>query len=127
MRDLEGDFLDWWNMIAGGQPEPVSQYRFAAHHVGLGPGIRKRLKAAKLQDWKFDFAWIDNKVAVEMEGGTWSGGAHVRGTGYDKDCKKYNAAQMLGWLVLRFTGTIMDPDPMGCIEMVQTALIKTQE
>jgi len=53
--------------------------------------------------WRFDFAWPSKKIAVEIEGGTWTGGRHTRGAGFQKDCEKYNAAAVLGWTVLRFT------------------------
>jgi len=53
--------------------------------------------------WKFDFALVGCQVAVECEGGTRSGGRHVRGTGFEKDCEKYAEAAVLGWTVLRFT------------------------
>ena len=88
-------------------PDPETQYRFAARAVGLGPGIRKRLKAAGLQDWRFDFAWPLYDLAVECEGGTWMGGGHVRGSGYERDCRKYNHAAELGWLVFRFTSNMI--------------------
>src|SRR3546814_3330096 len=54
--------------------------------------------------WRFDFAWIDRKLAVEIEGGVLSRGRHVRPKGFQNDCEKYNAAANLGWTVLRFTG-----------------------
>jgi very-short-patch-repair endonuclease len=53
--------------------------------------------------WKFDYAWPGHKIAVEAEGGVWSGGRHVRGAGYLGDMEKYNEAALLGWIVLRFT------------------------
>jgi len=53
--------------------------------------------------WRFDFAWPALLIAMEVEGGVWSGGRHVRGEGYEGDCEKYNEAQMAGWMVLRFT------------------------
>ena len=54
--------------------------------------------------WRFDFAWPEYQVACEVEGGTWIGGRHNRGLGFQKDCTKYNEAAILGWLVLRVTG-----------------------
>ena len=53
--------------------------------------------------YRFDFAWPNLKVAVEIEGGTWSGGRHTRGAGFTQDCKKYNLAAASEWLVFRFT------------------------
>ncbi len=53
--------------------------------------------------WRFDYAWIDQKVALEIEGGVWIKGRHNRGRGYVDDMEKYNAAVILGWKVLRFT------------------------
>ena len=42
-------------------------------------------------------------IAFEVEGGVYSGGRHTRGAGFTADCKKYNAAAMLGWYVIRIT------------------------
>lgn len=53
--------------------------------------------------YRFDFAWPQLKVAVEIEGGAWSGGRHTRGAGFTHDCKKYNLAAASKWLVFRFT------------------------
>ena len=72
---------------ARGLPAPVREYRF-------DPQRR----------WRFDFAWPDRMLAVEIEGGTWSAGRHTRGSGYEADLEKYNAAALSGWTVLRFSG-----------------------
>lgn len=53
--------------------------------------------------WRFDFAYPDIKLAIEIEGGTWIGGRHIHPIGFEKDCEKYNAATILGWRVLRCT------------------------
>lgn len=53
--------------------------------------------------FRFDFAWIDIRLGMEVEGGVFSGGRHTRGVGYGKDLEKYNLAAMHGWTVYRFT------------------------
>lgn len=55
--------------------------------------------------WRFDFAWLSRAVAVEIEGGVFSGGRHVRGTGFEQDAEKYAHAVLLGWKVLRVPGS----------------------
>jgi len=52
--------------------------------------------------WRFDYAWIEQRVAVEIEGGAWTRGRHTRGSGFVKDMEKYNAAVELGWKLLRY-------------------------
>jgi very-short-patch-repair endonuclease len=53
--------------------------------------------------WRFDFAWPRRKIAVEIDGGIWTGGRHTRGLGFSADLEKLNAAVELGWRVYRFT------------------------
>jgi very-short-patch-repair endonuclease len=53
--------------------------------------------------WRFDAAYPSRGIAVELDGGVYAGGRHVRGAGFEKDCEKINEAQVLGWDVYRFT------------------------
>lgn len=57
----------------------------------------------EVRKWRFDYAWVAQKVALEIEGGTRKQGRHNRHEGYEGDCRKYNRAQLLGWLVIRAT------------------------
>ena len=77
--------------------------------------------------WRFDVCWPEVLFYVELEGGVYSGGRHVRGSGYTKDCEKYNAAVMLSWTGLRFTTEMLKKDPMGCMEQIKRVLIARQE
>lgn len=89
-------------------PAPEQEYRFAAMATGgTGEGVRKRLKAARLKDWRFDFAWPDLMLAVEVEGGAWVGGRHTRGKGFIEDLKKYQEAQRMGWTIYRTAGELI--------------------
>jgi len=103
-------------------PPGVYEYRFAAHHVGLGPRLRERLAAVGLKDWRFDKAWPDEKVFAELQGGVWSGGRHVTGIGYEGDCEKLNAATLLGWRGMILTSNALKSDPLGCMEKIRTLL-----
>ena len=70
--------------VSFGLPKPETEYTFHP--------VRK---------WRFDFAWPDHKVALEVDGGIWTGGAHGRGTGITRDIEKYNEAGAMGWVVIR--------------------------
>ena len=50
--------------------------------VGLAAPIREH-RFAPPRRWRFDYAWPDRRLALEVEGGTWTGGRHVRGRGYE--------------------------------------------
>lgn len=53
--------------------------------------------------WRFDYALPRYKIAVEVEGGVWTGGRHIRPQGFLGDIEKYNTATLLGWRVFRTT------------------------
>lgn len=72
-------------------PEPQPEFRFHAQ-----------------RRWRFDLAWPDCRVAVEVDGATFAGGRHVTGTGYERDAEKLNEATVLGWRVLRVTPAMID-------------------
>ena len=69
---------------------------------GIGGWVRE-YRFDPERRWRFDFAWEPKRFAVEVEGGTWSGGRHNRGGGYAKDAAKYEAAMLAGWTVYRVT------------------------
>ena len=83
-------------LAANRLPEPTPEHRFDT--------ARK---------WRFDFAFVAHKVALEVEGGiyghrrkdgSWSTkGAHSTPAGILRDMEKYNAAALQGWRVLRVT------------------------
>lgn len=53
--------------------------------------------------WRFDFAILEQQIAIEVEGGVWTGGRHTRGNGFLKDAEKYNEASIMGWILIRTT------------------------
>lgn len=51
--------------------------------------------------WRFDAAYPELGIAIEIEGGAFVRGAHNRPARFMSDMKKYNAASYLGWRLLR--------------------------
>lgn len=87
-----------------GLPQGVAEYRF---------DDRRR--------WRFDLAWPDRHVALEVEGGTWVAGRHTRGRGYEADLEKYNRALELGWRVFRVTPAMVEDG--RAIELMERVLV----
>jgi hypothetical protein len=74
-----------------------------ARMIGLPPSEPEYEFALPERFWRFDLAFPSIKVAVEIEGGIWTGGRHTRGRGFLADIEKYNHATLLGWRLLRVT------------------------
>jgi len=72
--------------------------------------------------WRFDFAFAQFRVAVEIEGITWAGGRHQRPAGFEADAIKYARAAELGWLVLRVTPAMVKSG--HAIRLIETVLFQ---
>ncbi len=66
---------------------------------------RNYIKAIPGRKLEIDFADLENKIAIEVQGGTWAKGkmGHNSGVGIQKDCIKSNLLQLNGWIILKFT------------------------
>lgn len=61
--------------------------------------------------WRFDRAWMQKKIAFEIEGGIWGKKCrHTTGKGFQNDCYKYNEAIKDGWAVFRLTEEMLNRD-----------------
>ena len=68
---------------------------------GISPVPLKEYGFDPTRGWRFDYAWPELKVAVEIHGGGF-GGRHAQVAGQGLDFDKINAATMQGWSVLQF-------------------------
>lgn len=92
---------------AHGLPEPIPEYQFA-------PPRKWRF------DWLFKAALTIHSVALEIDGGVWTGGRHTRGAGFIADQEKLNEAAILGYVVLRVTPA--DVESGAAFALVRRAL-----
>jgi len=101
--------------------------------VGVIPddsGWRREHEFAKAdgRKWRFDWAHIPTRVAVEVDGGNRMArivngravavGRHTQ----DADYEKGNAATAAGWRVFRFSTAMIVRDPDGCAKIVARAM-----
>jgi very-short-patch-repair endonuclease len=106
LSTLERTFQTYWEMLSADEyTVPQREYRFI-------PPRR----------FRFDLAWVEYKIAVELEGGVYSGGRHTRGKGFETDCEKYNLATLHGWDVLRYTSNMLKNDPVAVINQIQSLI-----
>lgn len=107
--DLEATFATLWRQLDG--PELTPEYQF------MPP-----------RKWRFDFAHIHARIAIELDGGTWptrdkttgklQPGRHITGKGYRDDCIKRNAATARGWLVFNITSDMLTDDPVAHLDQI---------
>lgn len=99
----ERAFLTYLRVLGKDLPDPEREYEFASE-----------------RRYRFDFAWPERMVAVEIDGGTRmvGGGRH----GGDGDREKLNLAASKGWRVLRFSGDMLATDPAGCFDILRITL-----
>lgn len=71
------------------------------------------------RNFRFDYALPTKKIAIEIQGGTWTQGKHTRGKGYQNDCEKLNLAQTLGWNVLWYTPQMLEESITVILEDIE--------
>ena len=88
-----------------GLPEPIREYQ-----------------AIKGRKFRFDFAWLnpEHRLLVEVNGGTYTKGAHSTGAGIARDYEKANLACLAGWRCLAFDGKAVRSGE--AVEVVRKAL-----
>jgi len=60
-------------------------------------------KSKRSKRYRLDFAHPDTKVGIEIQGGVYNRGRHVTGSGYERDCRKYNLAYTSNWTIFLLT------------------------
>jgi hypothetical protein len=102
----------------GNRSQPHAELLFQVKAVGL-PEPKVEWQFLQTRRFRFDLAWpyIVAPLGVEVDGGTWNGGRHVRGKGYESDCEKLALAMLHGWRVIKATsGQVKSGQAIGWIQ-----------
>lgn len=89
--------------LAPDLPAPEYEYRFAPP-----------------RKWRFDAAFVDAKVAVEINGGRWKAGGGRHNT--PDDYHKMQVAAALGWRVFPVLPEQLTNDPHTVFQLLREAL-----
>ena len=65
-------------------------------------GYVREYQAIPGRKFRFDFAFLRERLLIEINGGTYNGGSHGRGVGINRDYIKNNLAVVNNWRVLSF-------------------------
>ena len=80
-----------------------------------GPELAREFVFHPTRKWRFDFAHVESRTAIEIEGGIWTASRHTTGRGFSNDCEKYNEAALRGWAVFRLTDAMINLPTLGRI------------
>jgi len=88
-------------------------FALQCEQAGLPTPLRE-YAAVPGRRFRWDFAWTDARVLVEINGGTYARMGHSTGTGIARDYEKSNLAVLAGWRTFVFdrrmveAGTALD-------------------
>ena len=106
-------------------PRPGSrgEEQFAQHCLIYHIPVEREYRFHDERKWRFDFAVVEQKIGIEIEGGSWNQGRHSRGAGFERDIIKYNTAVCMGWRILRFTtGMVQSGDAIDTLRAALKAV-----
>jgi hypothetical protein len=100
---LEDQFLSLWQAH---YPQLILEREFSDIDAWEKDYQERYLKSKRSKRYRLDFAHLQSKVGVEIQGGVYNRGRHVTGSGYERDCKKYNLAYTSEWTIFLLTNAM---------------------
>ena len=90
-----------------GSPPMLASPHYSFDVLGI-PLATPEYRFHPSRKWRVDWAWLPEKIALEIEGGTWLYGRHNRAPGFLRDMEKYRELAIAGWRVIRVTPQELD-------------------
>lgn len=100
------------------EAEDLFDFQLRAHRM---PRFERQYRFAKElgREWRADFAFVAERVLVEIDGGIWTQGAHGHPTDLVRNMEKRNDAVLLGWWLLAFpTRDVKGGKPIAFLQKV---------
>lgn len=103
MSALEDQFEKLWK---GFNPDIALEREFSDIAAWEADFQERYAKSKRSKRYRLDFAHPLSLTGVEIQGGVYSRGRHVTGSGYERDCRKYNLAYTSGWTIFLLSSTM---------------------
>jgi hypothetical protein len=100
---LEDQFLSLWQAH---YPQLVLEREFSDIDAWEKDYQERYSKSKRSKRYRLDFAHLSSKTGVEIQGGVYNRGRHVTGSGYERDCRKYNLAYTSRWTIFLLTSSM---------------------
>ena len=100
MSALEDQFLSLWQVHC---PQLILEREFSDIAAWEADYQERYAKSKRSKRYRLDFAHPDSRTGIEIQGGVYNRGRHVTGSGYERDCRKYNLAYTSGWTIFLLT------------------------
>ena len=100
MSALEDQFLGLWQAHC---PQLIFEREFSDIAAWEADYQERYAKSKRSKRYRLDFAHPDSSTGIEIQGGVYNRGRHVTGSGYERDCRKYNLAYTSGWTIFLLT------------------------
>ena len=88
--------------------------------LAKGPSLEREYRFHPKRRWRADFAHLESRCLIEVEGGIWVNGRHNRAAGFNADLEKYLEASLAGWRVFR-----LGPDQITIENVERLGLLVT--
>ena len=103
MSALEDQFLGLWQAH---YPQLILEREFSDVDAWEKDYQERYAKSKRSKRYRLDFAHSLSRTGIEIQGGVYNRGRHVTGSGYERDCRKYNLAYTSNWTIFLLTSTM---------------------
>ena len=90
----------------------TSELKFIKYWETLYPDIdlHTEYRFTPPRRFRFDFAFLPSKIAIEINGGNWIHGRHTRASNLSNEYEKLNLAALNGWRVFVLSPEMINED-----------------
>lgn len=100
---LEDQFLKQWQAT---NPSLLLVREYSAVPTWEADFLVRYSRSKRSKPYRLDFAHPLSCTGIEIQGAVYTRGRHVTGSGYERDCRKYNLAFAAHWTIFLLSASM---------------------